>query len=146
MVRYAEPVQERYYSMKLNIKRAFWRMTFGGLVIFAAGTGSVQAEPASPITCTKADGMIQGPIVATAQAAREIYLAVAHSRRDKIKPANKIVVNDDGFYWTIFQYPAHLPPNRVVGGILMVTVVTGDGTLEMTINKCDGSLTAHYSR
>jgi len=106
----------------------------------------VQAEPASPETCTTADGTTYRPFVATAQAAREIYTAIVHSRGDKIKPGNKILVNDDGSYWTVFQYPARLPPERVVGGMVMVTVVAGGGTLEMTINKCNGSLTAHYSR
>jgi hypothetical protein len=107
---------------------------------------SVQAEPASPETCTTADGTIYRPIVTTAQAAREIYTAIAHSRRDKIKPGNKILVNDDGSHWSVFQYPARLPPDRVIGGMVMVTVVAGGGTLAMTINKCDGSLTAYYSK
>jgi hypothetical protein len=107
---------------------------------------SVHAEQTPSFICAKADGMIQGPIIATAQTAREIYRIVAHSRRDKIKRANEVRVNDDGSYWSVFQYPAHLPSDRVVNGLEMVHVVAGGGTLEMTINKCDGSLTVNYSR
>lgn len=113
--------------------------------VFLGAIGSAQAG-VSPETCTTADGTIYRPIVATSQAAREIYLAVAHSRQDKIKRGNKILVDDDGSHWTVFQYPAHLPPDRVVGRMVMVTVVAGGGTLAMTINKCDGSLSIQYSR
>ena len=74
------------------------------------------------------DGMIQWPIVATAQAAREIYLAVARNRGDKIKPGNEILVTDDGSHWEVFQYPAHLPTDRVEGGNEIVHVVVGDRT------------------
>jgi hypothetical protein len=71
---------------------------------------STHAEQTSSVTCGKVDGMIQSPIIATAQTAREIYKIVAHSRGEKIKRGDKIVVNDDGSHWSVTQYPATCRP------------------------------------
>jgi hypothetical protein len=76
--------------------------------------------------------MIAEPMVPTPDVAREIYLAVAKGRRDKILPSNVIEVHDDGDRWSVFQFSEQ--PGR------------GGGLLEMTISKCDGSIVAHYSR
>jgi hypothetical protein len=91
----------------------------------------------SEVTCNKVRGMIAGPMVPTQEVAKEIYLAVAQGRGDKVDPANLIRVDDDGDHWSVFQFPADLSSGQIV---------RGGGTLEMTIAKCDGSILAHYSR
>jgi len=72
-----------------------------------------------------------GPIVPTPEAAREIYVAVANGRGDKLRP-EKVRVVDKGDHWSVFQYAGQF--------------VMGGGTLEMTISKCDGSIVADYAR
>jgi hypothetical protein len=76
--------------------------------------------------------MIAEPMVPTPDVAREIYLAVANGRRDKILPSNVIEVHDAGDRWSVFQSSGQSE--------------RGGGLLEMTISKCDGSIVAHYSR
>lgn len=73
--------------------------------------------------------MIAGPFVPTAKVAREIYLAVANERGDKI--LGEVVVSDDGDRWSVGQ---------------QLSGTRGGGTLDMDIKKCDGSMSAHYSR
>jgi hypothetical protein len=95
------------------------------------------ADQPLAIPCEKVRGMIAGPMVPTPKVAKEIYLAVAHGRGDKVLSANIIEVHDDGDHWTVFQFPSD--PSvalRTVGG----------GTLDMTIGKCNGAIMAHYSR
>ena len=107
----------------------------------AATTTQALAQESPKAACEK-----QYAIVPTEQVAREIYEAVARGRGDVIKRANKIMVEDGNDHWEVFQYPKHLPAAQTVHGVTTVTVVQGGGTLEMKINKCDGSVLAHYSR
>jgi len=76
--------------------------------------------------------MIAGPMVPTADVAREIYLAVAKGQQNEILPSQSILVRDDGDRWAVFR---PLGQGR-----------RGGGTLDMTIDKCDGSILVHYSR
>ncbi len=93
---------------------------------------TASADPPPSIVCEKVAGMIGGPIVPTQDVAKDIYLAVAKGRGAPIKPGNTVWVEDEGDHWTVFQYSG---PN-----------MWGGGTLEMTIDKCNGSILAHYSR
>jgi len=95
----------------------------------------VSADP-SEISCKKVPGMIAGPIVPTLEVAKAIYLTVAQGRGDKVDSGNVIMVKDDGDEWSVFQVPADSSG----------PIVRGGGTLEMTVDKCDGSILAHYSR
>jgi hypothetical protein len=106
----------------------------------AAAHAQVPGQP-SP-SCPTIAGMIGGPLVATPDAAHGIYIAVARSRGDPIHHANRIVVDDEGDHWSVFQFPVRRPTVRP--GEVVVT--SGGGTLDLQINKCDGSLLAHYAR
>jgi hypothetical protein len=110
--------------------------THSATFAFALAAHAWAAQPAATPTCVKVEGMISGPIVSSPQAAREIYEAIARARGDKILQTNKIVVQDDGEHWSVFQYPANPAGKAVLGG----------GTLDMEINKCDASIRAHYDR
>jgi hypothetical protein len=96
--------------------------------------------------CIKVPGTIGGPTVPTPKAARDIYKATTRARGDIIRPTNEIRVSDEGDHWSVFQYPRHIQPPKVTGRIGTVSVVIGGGTLEMTIEKCDGAISASYSR
>lgn len=85
------------------------------------------------MACQKIPGMIAGPIVATPDVAKEIYLAVANGRDDPIDPANVIVVEDGSDHWSVLQYRKGSP-------------LRGGGSLEMTIDKCNGAMSASYAR
>jgi hypothetical protein len=88
--------------------------------------------------------MVGGPIVATAETARSIY--VAKQRGDKVSPENDTVVDDEGDHWTVFQYPKRTSASKTTHAGGEVAVVAGGGTLEMEIDKCTGAIRAHYSR
>jgi len=87
------------------------------------------------VTCDKVAGMIAGPIVPTEEVAKEIYVAVARGRGDKIDSEDLIKVKDDGDHWSVFQWSSDAYSGS-----------RGGGMLEMTIAKCDGSILAHYSK
>jgi hypothetical protein len=106
------------------------------MVIIGCATNSDAAHSAA-LKCDKLPGMIEGPFVPTPKVAIEIYMAVANGRGDKLLPENVIKVDDDGDHWSVFQSRANLPPGQVM---------YGGGTLDMNITKCDGSISAHYSR
>ncbi|HZF34308.1 MAG TPA: hypothetical protein VE914_10940 [Candidatus Angelobacter sp.] len=89
------------------------------------------ADQSVAIVCHKVPGTVAGPIVPAPEAAREIYVAVANGRGDKLRPANVRVV-EKGDHWTVGQYQGQF--------------VMGGGTLELTISKCDGSILAYYAR
>ena len=100
-------------------------------------------EPA----CDQPDGRAIGLVVPTADAAIAVYKAIANGRHDKIKSANKILVNDKEDHWEVYQYPkkdrSTFNPHT---GMETVRVVAGGGTLELEIDKCDGRTVGSYSR
>ena len=89
--------------------------------------------------CVKVDGMIGGPIVTTPEAARKIYRAIVLNRGDKILPTNNILVRDEGDHWSAYQYPAHLPPVRVVNGM---TAPDSLSAVAVATNVCPSQLVA----
>jgi hypothetical protein len=97
----------------------------------------VSAEPAT-IACVKQPGFIGGPFVATAQAARLIYLAIAQEiAPDLLKQYPIVTAEDRGDHWDVSQTredaEVHLQPGEVV-------VSAGGGQLYMTIDKCSGAI------
>jgi hypothetical protein len=91
--------------------------------------------------------MAIGPVVPTADAAREMYKTIARIRHDIIKPSSDILVNDKGDHWEVYQYPKHTDVDvQTVNGIEAVRVVTGGGTLDLEIKKCDASTVGYYDR
>ena len=107
-------------------------------VAIAAVTHLAQASPAgAEVSCPKAPGMIPGPMVTTPEAAEQIYLTIARARGDKLEVAAKRVVWNEGDHWTVFQ-----SFKQPADG----SVSFGGGLLEMRIAKCNGAISASYSR
>jgi hypothetical protein len=91
--------------------------------------------------------MAIGPLVPTADAARELYRTIAHIRHDPIKPSNDIRVSDEGDHWVIYQSSRDAVTWRQnANGTETVSVVAGGGGLELEIKKCDASTVGHYDR
>jgi len=86
------------------------------------------------------------PWVADKEAAKAIYLAVAHSRplfKRLLKQYPVVVVEDEGATWGVSQAnndPPKPGPNEVI-------VTAGGGQLYMQIDKCSGAIrNAAYNR
>ena len=100
-------------------------------------TEAVSPEPVK-VACIKQAGFIGGPFVATASAARLIYLAVAEEiAPDRLKQYPIVTVEDRGDHWEVSQTrnepEAHLQSGEVV-------VSAGGGQLYMNIDKCSGAI------
>lgn len=100
----------------------------------------VMAPPASgPVpVCPHHDGLIDGPVVPTAEVARGIFAAVAKPLQSE-QAASKYVLTiaDQGADWAVYQ-ALPKPPG---------TITVGGGGLEMRIDKCTGAISEmHYSR
>ncbi|MBV9989810.1 MAG: hypothetical protein JOZ72_00840 [Alphaproteobacteria bacterium] len=95
--------------------------------------------------------MIEGPVVPTKQAAKEIYIAIAKAREPKAwRKQPDIFVLDEGATWGVGQ-DSPVPPVKTwknAQGKVMetITVSTGGGGLEMEIDKCTGAVAMHYAR
>jgi hypothetical protein len=100
----------------------------------------VMAPPAGPApVCHHEDGLIDRPVVPTAEVARAIFAAVAKPLQSE-QAASKYVLTiaDGGAAWVVFQA---LPPPPA--GMIQF----GGGGLEMRIDKCTGAISEmHYSR
>lgn len=117
------------------------------LIALTATSGATAEKTNASPQCAKRPGLAGEAAVATADAARTIYLGVAKQRGDKAAPENDVIVDDDGDHWTVFQYPKHIPaPRTSSAGTDEITVVAGGGTLEMEIDKGTGAICTHYSR
>jgi len=99
------------------------------------------AASAQNFECANPDGL--HPVVATEDAAKTIYRAVATGRGDRLK--DNIVVQDGGAYWSVYQFT---PPTSSVdgNGRPTITLISGAGELMLSIDKCEGTIEAHYSR
>jgi hypothetical protein len=84
-------------------------------------------ETSRAILCPREEGKLPGPYVPTAQAAREIYQAVARARQ-MLRSDLQIVVVDESDGWGVLQ---------VIRG------TTNDPVgFELEINKCSGTMFA----
>jgi hypothetical protein len=118
-------------------------------IAFAALSITVSASGKSAgvsLQCAKQPGLIDGPIVATADTARRIYISIAKQRGDQIAPENNILVNDNGDQWSIFQHAKRPEVSKTSNGETIVSITSGGSMLEMEIDKCSGTIRAHYSR
>jgi hypothetical protein len=104
-------------------------------------TASAGVSLADPVACVDGGGL--HPVVATADAAKTIYRAVASGRGDSTR--DNIVVEDHGAAWSVFQYTPPVAENDGKGNPTII-LVSGSGTLLLSIDKCDGTIEAHYSR
>ena len=92
-----------------------------------------------PPVCHHQDGLIDGPVVPTAEVARGIFTAVAKPLQSE-QAASKYVLTiaDEGAAWAVYQA---LPPPPA--GMIMM----GGGGLTMRIDKCTGAISEmHYQR
>jgi hypothetical protein len=104
----------------------------------------VAASCASAADCVQPAGMAIGPIVPTADAARQMYRTIVDIRHDLVRPTNDIVVHDEGDHWEVFQYPKRV--DYSVGPDNAVPVVIGDHTLALEIGKCNARTVGYYQR
>ena len=94
-------------------------------ILNAQSADSGESSPA--ILCPQEEGKLTGPYVPTAQAAREIYQAVARARHE-LRSDLQIVVVDESDGWGVLQ---------VIRG------TTNDPVgFELEINKCSGQMFA----
>ena len=98
------------------------------------------APPASgpaPV-CQHRDGLIDGPLVPTAEIARGIFMAVARPfQSGQAASGYVLTIADQGADWAVYQAPP--TPSGVS--------VRGGGGLTMRIDKCTGAISEmHFIR
>ena len=99
----------------------------------------VMAPPAGPApVCRHQDGLIDGPVVPTAEVARGIFAAVARPLQSEAAASGYVLtIADQGVAWVVYQALPNPPGVTTMGG----------GGLEMRIDKCTGAISEmHYSR
>ena len=97
----------------------------------------VMAPPAGPApVCRHQDGMIDGPVVPTAEVARGIFAAVAKPlQSEQTASAYVLTIADVGVAWGVSQaLPAPTDGSAIRGG----------GGLTMRIDKCTGAISEMY--
>ena len=102
-------------------------------------TASAGVSLADPVSCVEGGGL--HPVVTTADAAKTIYRAVAVGRGESTR--DNIVVEDHGAAWNVFQYTPPVAQDDGKGNRAII-LVSGSGTLALSIDKCDGTIEAHY--
>ena len=98
----------------------------------------VMAPPASgpPPVCRHQDGLIDGPVVPTAEVARGIFAAVAKPLQSEQAASGYVLtIADVGVAWGVSQaLPAPTDGSAIRGG----------GGLTMRIDKCTGAISEMY--
>jgi hypothetical protein len=90
--------------------------------------------------------MAIGPIVPTADAARELYETISSIRHAPIRAQEDILVNDKGDYWEVYQYHDDSAV-QVINGVETVRLPSHiHGALNLEIKKCDGATVGYYNR
>lgn len=117
--------------------------------MMSSGVGAQEShratDPRVKTACPHEPGLIAGPFVPAARAARRIYRAVAREIAPELLEAYPIVtVKDEGDHWFVSQThrsrPDPLPPNTI-------SVDAGGGQLYLQINKCSGAISgAAYNK
>jgi hypothetical protein len=91
----------------------------------------------SPV-CRHQDGLIDRPVVPTAEVARGIFTAVAKPlQSEKVASQYILYISDAGTAWAVMQGLPDRPGMITMGG----------GGLTMRIDKCTGAISEmHYQR
>ncbi len=100
----------------------------------------VMAPPGGPApVCHHQDGMIDRPVVPTAEVARDIFAAVAKPLQSEQAASGYVLtIADQGAAWVVYRAPPPPPAGMSI---------RGGGGLEMRIDKCTGAISEmHYSR
>ena len=106
----------------------------------------------SKVSCRKEPGYLEGPLVPTKLAAKEIYVAIARSLDPSgWRKHSEVFVLDEGNYWGVGQHDPVKKPSKAVkdeNGVDadQITISSGGGAIEMQINKCNASVRTSYSR
>jgi hypothetical protein len=89
--------------------------------------------------CRHQDGVIDGPVVPTAEVAQGIFNAIAKPlQSEQVASRYVLTVFDDGAAWGI---------NQVLPAPTDGSVIFGGGGLTMRIDKCTGAISEmHYLR
>ena len=111
------------------------------LIASALLASSVLPASAQSFECANPNGL--RPVVATEDAAKSIYRAVATGRGDALR--DNIVVQDGGEYWSVYQFTQPVAAKDPDGSD-SITLISGAGELMLSIDKCQGTIQAHYSR
>jgi hypothetical protein len=147
--------------MEVNMRKHCWVFVAVGLAVVMGGTcllasneaamgqgdrnGAVDAGQGH---CPNGSGFGDLPVVPTAEAAREIYAAIARARfPDMWRRDAKLAVLDEGDSWDVS--PAAEPSENDGNDAHARNTTTerfGGGALEMRISKCDGTVRIHFAR
>ena len=106
------------------------------LLVLQIVTVTPTASGPAPV-CQHRDGMIDGPVVPTAEVARGIFTAVA-KQSEQVAGRYVLTIVDAGAAWGAYQ----VLPAPTDG-----SVIFGGGGLTMRIDKCTGAISEmHYMR
>jgi hypothetical protein len=124
-------------------------MRVGGAALFAfvvlvVAGGAV----ANPVSCAVESGSATKPLVSTTGEARNIFLAVARVRDQRHRYSGRtVVVEDHGDSWSVFVWtPPIVKTDPRQPEVETVGTTEGGGTLELKIDKCNGAMSASFSR
>jgi len=97
------------------------------------------------LVCAKADGMIEGPYIRTADAAKVVFKVVSQSIDVPHKAKYEFINAEDlGKSWSVAGWehkPQSVPPPA---GFEAVEITSGGGGLVLEIDKCTGAITKAY--
>jgi hypothetical protein len=117
------------------------------IISFGFDLAHSEQSAAASVRCVKRTGFLVGPVVPTAEVAREIYIAVArYPQLHKLERPGPVVVDDEGSKWGVSHY---LPPKVTTsrdGKYETVDVMAGGGDLTMEIDKCTGAVLMSLNR
>lgn len=133
----------------MMLTRRKWALLCG--MILGAGNFTAQAVAADVhSSCPVESGFLPGEAVPTAQVAKDIYLAIMQARfPKKLQGKKKLAVVDEGESWGV---SASIEPiytmskDKKTSSTMTVTTTSGGGGVEMSINKCNGSIRIHLSK
>jgi len=109
------------------------------LLLLAIQTMVMAPDVSGPApVCRHQDGMIDRPVVPTAEVARSIFAAVAKPLQSEQTAGGYVLtIADEGAAWAVFQALPDRPGMITMGG----------GGLTMRIDKCTGAISEmHYQR
>lgn len=117
------------------------------LIAEEAGYAATPNRGGANISCVKESGFIEGPMVPSATAAREIYNAVAKAGHYKKKLGHTITTSDEGDRWAVSAYRMPRDSDSYVkNGMEYIFVEHGGGGFTLYIDKCTGKLSAYFAR
>lgn len=118
------------------------------LALLGSSVGEpVQSGPAWSGVCKKEPGLIAGPFVPDKETALAIFHAVERVKDPYVdkKRLPVVEVSDEGATWVVWRTHRAKPLYKRRDGTVVFRNFDGGGGLEVTIDKCSGAMSAHYS-